>query len=221
MCILFFFIFNLQNKIVSCFCCNCLCTVCWQDRLLSLRFFVSLYICLFFSVRVFCFSLHVQLYMCVQCERTVVCWCRAYWTDSPFSCHGSIHLDNRLLSRITVMWVLGIFLLFFLCFVCAFYFSLFVNLQNKIVSCFCCNCLCTVCWQDRLLSPLFFMSPLYICLFFSVRGFVLAFTCSCTCVCSAKGLLSADAELINRLCVQCLASTHLEKTAVTSHRPFR
>ena len=54
--------------------------------------------------------------------------------------------------------VLGDFLLFFLCFVSAFYSLFIFNLQNKIILCFCCNCLCIVGKTDFSL----FMSPFYI-----------------------------------------------------------
>ena len=123
-------------------------------------------------------------------------------------------------ARITVMWVLGIFYCSFFVLCVHFILSLFLICRTKLSRVFVAIVFALFVGKTDY-CLFFFMSPLYICLFFSVRGFVLAFTCSCTCVCSAKGLLSADAELINRLCVHCLASAHLGKTAVTSHRPFR
>ena len=124
-------------------------------------------------------------------------------------------------AGITVMWVFWIFYCSFFVLCVHFILSFFLICRTKLSHVFVAIVFALFVGKTDYCLSFFYVSFIYMFLFFSVRGFVLAFTCSCTCVCSAKGLLSADAELINRLCVQCLASTHLEKTAVTSHRPFR
>ena len=59
--------------------------------------------------------------------------------------------------RITVMWVFWILYCFFFL-LCALYYLFIFNLLNKVVLCFCCNCLCIVGKTNFSL----FMSPFYI-----------------------------------------------------------